>query len=440
MSDRMISSGAAAPASKPKKPTMQDDADRIFALQSRMKDASRKTDLAGTVLFLAVIALVTLLIFLLPDKTFSEQENRVLQTFPKVQSAFSGTFAERVKKGKFLDRYFDKKFQSDIPDYFADQFPGRDFFVGMKGVCETALGMGENNGVLRGRDGYLLTKVSAPDRSAMAESAEALRIFRDAMEAEGRPVTMAAAGRTVDIMTDKYPALYEDSRIGDAWEALDETMTDAGVPYLDLRMTLSAHAADGEEVMYRTDHHWTSLGAYYAYCEILRAWDMEPQPLDFFTPERASDEFYGTSWRTAGMKWIDPDPIDYFRYEGDETFTTTIHDNGTTYRGFYDRSYLGVTDKYSSFLSGNFAHTTVERDGGGARPRLFLVKDSFGNSLVPFLAYHFDLEIIDLRGYRLAPADLVRETGCDRVLVLYNMDSMTDSAVLKPLKTGLDGE
>jgi hypothetical protein len=130
------------------------------------------------------------------------------------------------------------------------------------------------------------------------------------------------------------------------------------------------------------------------------------------------------------MKWITPDTMEFYRFEGDEDFTMTIHDSETVMDGFYDRSYLEKTDKYSSFISGNHAYVTVEKNGEEDRERLMLVKDSFGHSLAPFLAYHFDLEIIDLRYYKSSAAALAEESGCDRVLIINNMDSLTSASTL----------
>ena len=124
-------------------------------------------------------------------------------------------------------------------------------------------------------------------------------------------------------------------------------------------------------------------------------------------------------------------------FEADEDFTMTIHDSGTAMEGFYDRSYLEKTDQYSSFISGNHAYVTIEKNGGEDRPRMLLVKDSFGHSLAPFLAYHFDLEIIDLRYYKLSLMDLIREAGVSKVLAMYNMDSVTNSNSLQMLNLSL---
>lgn len=425
---------------KKKKPSLQDETDAWVAMQMKMADKTKGSDRLGIGLFLAMIAIFGALILILPDKTFSEQENRVLQTAPKLQSNFEGSFTERVKAGKFLDRYFSGDFAEDVSDYYADQFPARDVFVGIKGAFEIAMLKGENNDVVLGKNQYLLTRMDKAATENIEKNFNAASAFAAYMETEGVPVTFATAGRVIDVMRGSLPALFSVDTLDKPWDALTALCETGGssMEVLNLLVPLRAHADRGEDVMYRTDHHWTTYGAYLAYTEIMKAWGVEPAAKDAFTVETVSNAFYGTAWRNAGMKWIAPDTMEYYRYPGDEDYTTTIHDNNTSFAGFYDRSFLEVTDQYSSFISGNHAYVTVERNGDEPRERLMLIKDSFGHSLVPFLAYHYDLEIVDMRYYKKSVAELVQETGCSRVLILNNMDSLTSAASLGMLRMGIE--
>lgn len=440
INNETAASPAASPA-KPKKPTMQDEADALFALEMRVADQAKGSDRTVIALFLSLIFVLGALILILPDKDFSEQENRSLQKFPQIQSRFDGNLVERIAAGKFLDKYFSGDFAEDISDYYADQFPARNFFVGLKGVSEIVMLKGENNDVVLGADGYLLSRMDNPKLENVITNYDAAAAFAARMAENGVSVTFAAAGRVIDVMESKLPALFPAEELHAPWTTLENRAEETHIAgsaeytemlYLDLLTPLKAAAEAGEQVMYRTDHHWTTHGAYLAYVELMKLWGMEAEvlPLSAFTVETVSDAFYGTAWRNAGMKWIAPDTMEYYRFAGDEDFTMTIHDSGTAMEGFYDRSYLEKTDQYSSFISGNHAYVTIEKNGGEDRPRMLLVKDSFGHSLAPFLAYHFDLEIIDLRYYKTSAAALVEETGCDSVLMINNMDSLTGAATL----------
>ena len=90
-----------------------------------------------------------------------------------------------------------------------------------------------------------------------------------------------------------------------------------------------------------------------------------------------------------------PDSIELWRYENDESVTLTIYDTSTTLKGFYDFSRLDTADKYAVFLGGNYAHATISSSAN--KPSLLLYKDSFANAVIPFLALHFNIDLIDPR-------------------------------------------
>ncbi len=392
-----------------------------------MKKKYDPCDLITTAGLLIVIFGFSLATFLTPDVGFSEDENRMLQQKPK----FS------------LTALADGSFTKQIADYCSDQIPLRGLFVGTKSVMELALQKQENDDVLLGKNGVIAAKDDYPDYAQIDKNLKAVNRFAGAL---GDDITfdIAIAGRVQDVLAESLPALYPAKEVTKktfsyVYEKLD------GPRCIELLEPLKARADAGEYVYYRTDHHCTTLGAYYAYVELMKAWGMEPHPLDYFTVETASTEFYGTTWSKAGMRWTEPDTIELFRYPGDSELLCEMpyKDSVPDMDGLYDRSYLSVKDKYSVFISGNNALTEIYPAKGspldtGKREKLVLIKDSFGHSLAPFLAAHFDLEIIDLRYFRTTPTiDFVKETGAKRVLILCNMDSIVNSDSLVLLNLGI---
>lgn len=406
---------------KPKLPEADREAARVLALQLKESRTERRWDRALCAAFLAAIFVFAILFWALPDRDLSERENRKLAQLPRVTW-------DTVKKGKF---------SSDVAAYMADQFPARDFFITLKAASETALGKMGNNGVLFGEGETLVTREDAPDLDNLRVNWHAISAFSDYLGAHGIPVTAAVAGRTADVLDGTLPAFYGSESSDALWGAFSRVAAEEGKSALDLRTPLRARAAAGEYVYYRTDHHWTTLGAYYGYAEIASSLGIAPYPLDAFTRETASDAFYGTTWSTAGASWISPDMLEYFRFDGDGDYTTVIADTGRSFAGFYDRAYLDVKDKYSSFLGGNSALVTVTKNGGEAREKLLIVKDSFAHAAAPFLARHFDLVIADVRYYKQSVAALALTEGVDRVLILYNIDSLTASSAARMLEAGL---
>ena len=357
-----------------------------------------------------------------PDKDFSEDENRTLQTLPKfsLEALTSGEYTKQVAA------------------YCTDQMPLRGLFVGAKSASEMLIGKQENNGVILGSDGHIIAKSDRANLSVMDKNLAAIKKFSASADI---PIHVAIAGRSQDVLIAYIPSLYPAREVSDtAFSHLTAALGDTA--HTDLLSPLRVRASDGEYVYYRTDHHWTTLGAYYAYAEIMANLGIEPHPIEYFTRETVSEEFYGTTWSKAGMRWAAPDSMEFFRFEGDDTFVTEIVDNGTLLDGMYDRSYLENKDKYSAFIGGNNGRVRIypKDDSPFAKDErevLVLIKDSFGHSLAPFLAAHFDLEILDLRYYKLPVSDVLAESSADRVLIMYNMDSLVSSSNLAMLTIGM---
>lgn len=424
-----------APEQKKPKQTEQD---RLLEIQAKHAPKSRTADIITVIGLLFTMYFLSLFTIFFPDAAFSEQENRPLQQKPTLSTPMEGSIIDKIKAGRFLDRLIDGKFTSEISKYFQDQLPMRNTYVGIKAVTETVLLKQEVNNVLLGKNGNIISRKDYIDTTGLDKNIFAYDIFASECDRLGVPVTFALAGRSMDVLSSYTPSLYGDEFSNKIWSYFDSEMNKISRPYVNLLTPLREKADLGEHVYYRTDHHWTSLGAYYAYSEIIEDMGGTPQRIESFTRETVSDKFYGTTWSTAGAKWIKPDTMEYFRYDGDEDYALEVVDNGTVIDGFYDRSYLEVKDKYSSFISGNNAHVRITKNTDEPRETLLVIKDSYAHSVMPFLAYHYDLEIIDLRYYKQPPINFINEGICDRVLFLFNMDNITASQpVLNLARAGI---
>ena len=106
-----------------------------------------------------------------------------------------------------------------------------------------------------------------------------------------------------------------------------------------------------------TDHHWTSLGAYYGYTGLASALGYTPVPLTDYTPTVRSTEFYGTVFSSSGVRWVQPDTITTYVPDDGITVVSHTYDNSGNpveeQRALYVESFLSVKDKYSMFLGGN---------------------------------------------------------------------------------------
>lgn len=408
-----------------------DDVSQLYLdYQLKEPNSKRASELLLIIISSVIILALALAFIILPDRDFSENENRSLKQMPSLT----------------LENILSNKFSAEFGEYMADQFPLRDTFVSIKAFCEMAQLKFVNNDVLIAGD--QLVDISDNEISELlSQNLSRCDNFLKYAEDLGKTAKLAIAGRVLDVAGSKLPAIYPDSEAEKCYAECIALAEKLSCDTIDLVKPLRDYYESGEYVYYRTDHHWTSLGAYYAYLCIADELGITPYPIDSFSREDASNSFYGTTWSSGCTHWIGPDSIEYFRFDGDEDYITSIcsfkNENGKlvdsvehSFAGFYDRDYLTKKDKYSSFLGGNYGKITVKYTGESAdeRETLLIVKDSFAHSLAPFLARHYDLILVDTRYYKLKPIyELLDEA--DHVLLIYNVDTLLCDTSLSLLFT-----
>lgn len=341
----------------------------------------------------------------LPDRAWSEAENRTLAKRP----AFT---AETVADGTFM---------TDAEDYIADQFPGRDGWTGLKARAEQLLGKTEFRGVYLCGD-TLINRGDEPGEQAEKN----LGYVAALAERADVPVYLGLIPTASEIWRDDLPA---GAPVPDQSAFIRRALEKTGLTGVDYLSALQEHA--GEAVYYRTDHHWTSLGAYYGYAALCDALGAEPVRLDSFTPETVSTGFYGTLYSTSGVHWLKPDTMEYYVPE-DGVTVTALKDGEEEISPLYDRSYLTKKDKYSSFLGGNQPICVVRNPSAATDRKILLIRDSYADAMAPFLSQTFgEIHLLDPRYYRLSPAEYAKENGIDGIVVSYSVQNfVTDKNLL----------
>ncbi|BFK88189.1 DHHW family protein [Pseudoflavonifractor gallinarum] len=360
-------------------------------------------------IFLSALFCAFLAVFLMagavsPDQSFSQLENRTLQQLPTPT-------VETVLNGKFM---------SDFETYTTDQFPGRDAWVDLKARTEKAMGKQENNSVYFCKEDTLITRFDTPDAQNVANNLSYVDQFA---QKAGVPVYFSLIPGAAEIWSDRLPEGAPNASQKAVIDQAASTLKNALV--YDTYSVMDAHS--DEDIYYRTDHHWTSLGAYYGYTALMDALGMEAVPLSNYTKTTVSDSFYGTIFSSSGVRWVRPDGIDTYVPADGITVTSHTYDNKGNpveeERPLYDTSFLSVKDKYSMFLGGNQPLAVVRTPHTDA-PKLLIVRDSYTDSLVPFLTAHFsEIHLVDPRYYKLSVADYIQENGIDEALVLYSVSN-----------------
>jgi len=351
--------------------------------------------------FLAFITCFFLLNLILPDRSFSQQENRVLQSAPKftVSSLLSGKFTETFE------------------DYVTDQFAFRDRWTTLKARCELAMGKNENNGVYLCRNETLIEPFTAPEAEDLSLSLEAVDTLAKSNDI---PVYFGLIPSASEIWSDYLPAGAPNDSQKDF---IDDCYRSTAALPVDIYSALASHKE--ENVYYRTDHHWTTLGAYYGYTALAEAMGFEPVPLSDYTKTPVTDEFLGSTYSKSGFSWVRPDSISTYVEQGD-CVIHTFSDGAETAGSLYVESFLEQKDKYSYFYGGNTPLVTVTTPNTDA-PRLLILRDSYMDSLSPYLFAHFsEIHILDLRYYRLSLKEYISSHEIDSILVCYNVKNFAE--------------
>ena len=333
------------------------------------------------------------------DSVFSESENRYLAARPKL--TMSG-----LADGSFMEQF---------ELYTEEQLPFRDLLIKLKAVTEQVQLKNENNGITRGKDGYLFEKLVKVNEQ-LGKNKAAMVNFAGKC---GRDINVCIVPNSCEIMKDKLPAgfpnISQKSGIKDLYSAL---LSYDNVNTIDVSDILNEHR--DEYIYYRTDHHWTTQGAYYGYLKLCEELGLEPVSMDMLSGIRKDvPGFYGTYYSKYKGYGVETDVLTYYDipvadYEAGEV----SHD------GLYDTDKLRVYDKYAMFMYGNEGLSTVKSmpsEGEDKRSELILFKDSYSNCLIPFLTFNYDtITVIDLRYYDRPVNELLKEHEGADILLLYN--------------------
>ncbi len=358
-----------------------------------------------TVVCLLCIGILSLSVYLLasPKKEFSENENRYLAKFP----SFS---ARTLLSGEYTE---------SLGDWLADHFPQRDFFVGLKSGVEIASGRKEINHVYVAQDDYLIESYAEPQNTERIT--DTLVSFYDKIDTRKVDVNLMLVPTAVTIYNDKLPA---HAPLSDQTTTASAIYDACGIPAVDCTDRLFEGTARGQ-LYYRTDHHWTTLGAYCGYLAYCDAKKMTPVSLESLTAQTVTDTFAGTLYSKVNDYSHPKDTITIYTNPADD-LTVTYVDTGEVTDSLYNLDYAAEKDKYSLFLNNIHPLVVIENSTAASQDALMLIKDSYANSMVPFLTHHYKkIYVLDTRYYRDGPSSFLAEHGdITDVLLLYNMNTL----------------
>lgn len=356
----------------------------------------------NAIVTIGVIAFIILFFFVTdvvtPDRVFSESENRVLASGPELTG-------ETLLQGEFAVEY---------ETYITDQFVGRDKWIAVKTISDILMQKRDINGVYLGKDGYLIEQHRPENYTAEMED-EKLKLLEKLVDRWDATVMLVPTAD--NILKDKLPdyaAYYDETGLLAKVKALVGEER-----YVDVYSALQEHAE--EDIYYRTDHHWTSLGAYYGYLEWLNVMEEEPVILEADRREAVTEDFLGTLHSRINLP-MQGEEIRYY-YDTERRPVKVTYEDGTVTDTFYEERYLDTKNKYGYFLDDNHAFIEIQTSRPNGKS-LFVIKDSFANCTIPLLAQHYEtVYVLDLRYFNGKLFDFMEKyegEGEMDVLVLYN--------------------
>lgn len=322
-------------------------------------------------LFITLLLLMPVAHVIMPDETFSEVENRPLETKPRfhLSSVLSGAYMDELER------------------YLEDQFPARSKFVGVRAKMLHMLGVREFHETIV-EDGVYYQRF---------DIAEDTRVFAEKIGARG---TLFIVPTKACFWDGAAKAGLPDERF-----FLKDLSTVDTISYLE-------HA---KKPYYDTDHHLTSEGAYAAYLAFCHARALVPVAR---YEEILCPSFHGSLEAQSGY----PSKGEDFSYVRFPKGTRVDYDDKGPGDGL-DLTKLDHRDKYAVYLSGNHGHLTIHGTGKGT---LTVVKDSFANAILPYLAAHYEtIEVYDPRYVRK------KVTLDGEFVVLYNLKNFSEDHALR---------
>lgn len=402
----------------------------------------------AAVLFFGLIFLLMACDLVTPDQKRSWRENRNLAQKPSCS-------VQQILNGTWMQSY---------TDYCKDQFFLRDGWIRAYSAAESLLFQKKEVGNMIAGDGAVLfPKVFAlkdTQKKQLQKNQEAL--IRFAEKNQDR-VTVMLVPSAAAVFPERLPVqapLYDENAIREnvqneierevqkevqekkqkkvqeeiqekeqkkVQEGAEEEASEH-ISILDVKETL--HTQPLEEVYYKTDHHWTTEGAYLAYKQFCTEKGKIPFAKEDHIKKTAGG-FFGTSDASFCQWNRKPDEIVW--YEPDHKMTRyRITGDGEAVEeetaGMYQKEKLSGRDKYGMFLYGNGGYNVIEGDGSGS---ILVIKDSYANCFVPFLTADYEkIGVMDLRNYTGSPAERIQEDGYDEILILYSFSSFySDSSI-----------
>lgn len=353
--------------------------------------------------FVICILVIVIANLLVPDKEKSDAENRMLTQRPTMTR-------EGLTSGSYMEQF---------ENYQSDQFAGREQWRKLKVLLNRLTGSRKENGVFVGKDSQLMGDITVPDTDTLNRNLEAIKDFVTAYK--DIPVTMLLAPDAATILKEKLPSL---ATVADQIANISFVKKELGdeIQWVDVAKVMNRYKE--EKLYYKTDHHWTTLGAFYAFQEAAEVMGIKADLSSAYASYPVTVDFNGVLAAKSGCRMDVKEEIDiYVPKKVDNDVVINYVDEQKKSTSMYDSQKLDTKDKYALFFGGNSSVIDI-KTAAESQKRLLVVKDSFANCFVPFLTpYYREIVMVDPRFYTGNIKDIMDTYKITDVLFLYSGNS-----------------
>ena len=368
--------------------------------------------------FLAIIGGISLASFAIKDREFSENENRYLAKVPDIT----------------IDKILDCSFQDQAEEYLKDQVCLRDEWITVKTFFEKSTGNTDIGGAYVGKDGYDFEKITPDDVDDIQvnKNTKAVNDFfkycskyidKDKLKF----MIVPTSGLVYEDKLPKNAILFDQNKYMDM--ILSQINTGGTI---DTRKVLLNSKEDN--LYYKTDHHWTTEGAFLAYNQWRYELGKNVVDKADVSFETVTDKFRGSLYSKILDADSEYDSISVMDKDNSSYFAVTA--DGEDIGSFYQEEKLSEKDKYAYFFGGNYGEVRIVNSKSAQEGNLLVIKDSFANSFVPLIAGEYQkVYMIDLRYFAGDMTEYLSKNSITDVLVLYNVSNfISDKNVFKLTK------
>ena len=364
--------------------------------------------------FSILVILFTVIDIINSPNEFSELENRKLSQMPILS----------------LKSYIDTSFSSDYEKYINDQFFLRDNWIDLKSRIEYLLGKRENNDIIFGKENYLFKKFTTFNDEMLKNNLNSIITFTNNYNKEVDFFIIPNSYAIYDELTPRYLPLVDQLSLVNSINSYLSLKSNNHINTINVAEELLKNKDD--YIYYKTDHHWTSYGAYLAYLTYMDYLGLEI--VDINNLEKITiNNFLGTYYNRSKYFKADSDFITYYNILG-----LHIEIDGKEQLSLMDLDKFKGSDKYSAFLWGNNGLTKVineniseERKGSS----ILIFKDSYANSFIQFLSYNYEIiDIIDLRYFKESIRNFMKDKDYNEILIMYSFNNLSTDINIRRLK------